>query len=42
MQMNKRVQDLETVFNHRWTVNKNKATAQVEAKKQHFNRMFNI
>ena len=42
MQINRRVQDVETVFNRQWTVNKNKATEQVERQKAHFNRMFNI
>ena len=42
MEINKRVQDLETVFNQRWEVNKNKATKQVERQKNHFNKMFNI
>jgi len=42
MQMNKRVQDIETVFNRNWTINKNKATKQVEERKEHFNKMFNI
>lgn len=42
MQNNKRLEDLQTVFNHRWNANKNKATSQVEARKAHFNRMFNI
>ena len=42
MQMNKRVQDIETVFNRNWTANKNKATKQVEQRKEHFNKMFNI
>lgn len=42
MNMNKRVQDPTQIFDRRWTVNQNKATKQVEERKQHFNRMFNI
>lgn len=42
MEINRRVQDTETVFNRRWNANQNKATKQVEMRKNHFNRMFNI
>ena len=42
MNINKRVQDPTQVFDRRWTVNQNKATKQVEERKEHFKRMFNI
>ena len=42
MEINKRVQDTTQVFDRRWTANKNKANDAVQARKEHFNRMFNI
>ena len=42
MEINRRVQDVNTVFDSRWNVNKNKAMNAVNSRKEHFNRMFNI
>jgi len=42
MEINRRVQDTTQVFDRRWNVNKNKANNEVAARKEHFNRMFNI
>lgn len=42
MNINKRVQDPTQIFDRRWNAYQNKATAQVKARKDHFNKMFNI
>lgn len=42
MEINRRVQDPMQVFDRRWEVNKNKATKEVNERREHFNRMFNI
>lgn len=42
MEINRRVQDLNTVFDSRWNANKNKAMNAVNDRREHFNRMFNI
>ena len=38
---NKRLQSLDNVFNQRWNA-RNNAIGEVERRKQHLNRMFNI
>lgn len=42
MEINKRIQDTTEVFDRRWNANRNKANNEVAARKEHFNRMFNI
>ena len=42
MEINKRVQDIDKVFDRRWNANQNKANNAVNTRKEHFNRMFNI
>ena len=42
MEINRRVQDTTEVFDRRWNANRSKANNEVEARKEHFNRMFNI
>ena len=42
MEINRRVQDTTEVFDRRWNANRSKANNEVAARKEHFNRMFNI
>ncbi len=45
MEIQKRVQDLETVFNQRWKANNykyNGVMQDIEKNKQHFNKMYHI
>ena len=44
MDINKRVQDIDKVFDRKWQVNNNNTQRKefLDGRKQHFNRMFNI